>query len=162
MARRRRTVEIFVLSGNVCGNLYYWIALADHASVKTSPLTMAIGLSVEIFIFVATFMAVPYIPKTIAGSQAFMGAISILLVLLGIAILVFSKNGFLPQDKGKRREPYDDKVEVSPGIVLPAGVTKKGMEEALVNHYNLTAREFEVVYLLFIYRFQIITHCVIN
>lgn len=141
-------VEGFVLSGNVCGNLYYWIALADHASVKNSPLTMSIGLSMEIFIFVTTFIAVPYIPKTIAGSQAFMGAISILLVLMGIAILVFSNNGFPLQDKGKRSEPHDEKLVVPPSVVLPAGVTKESMEEALVNHYNLTAREFEVVYQL--------------
>lgn len=141
-------VEIFVLSGNVCGNLYYWIALADHESVKTSPLTMSIGLSAEIFIFVATFMVVPYIPKTIAGSQTFMGAISVLLVLMGIAILAFSNYGLFTQDKGKRDDHLDKRPAAPPCVVLPAVVTKERMEEALVNQYNLTAREFEVVYLL--------------
>lgn len=141
-------VEIFVLSGNVCGNLYYWIALADHESVQTSPLSMSIGLSAELFIFVATFMAVPYIPKTIAGSQTFMGAISVLLVLMGIAIFAFSNYGFFLSDKTTRGESKEERVPVLPDVLLPAAVTKERMEETLVKQYNLTVREFEVVYLL--------------
>ena len=139
-------VEIFVLSGNVCGNLYYWTALADHGSVTMSPLTMSIGLSLEILIFALTFMSVPYIPETIAGSQAFIGVVGVLLVLVGIAALTYSK--FLPLNKGNIAMSANEGPPASPGVMLPHAVTKERMEEVLIRQYNLTGREFEVVYLL--------------
>ena len=141
-------VEIFILAGNVCGNLYYWIALADHESVTTSPLTMSIGISFEVLIFALIFMIAPQIPKTIAGSPTFIGVIGVLLVLVGIAIFTYNNYGHLPLNKGKKDKLIDEDPPASPGIFLPAAVTKERMEEVLIKQYNLTVREFEVVNLL--------------
>lgn len=138
-------VEFFILSGNVCGNLYYWIALASSESVESAPLTFATGISFELLIFIASFIVSPYIPNSFASSQPFLGTIGIILIFVGIGILIFMNYGYNLPNFSKKEEDSDIAIA---GIMLPAAATKEMIEVILIDRFNLTDREFEVIYLV--------------
>lgn len=142
-------VEIFVLFGTVCGNFYYWISLASYGAMNRAPLIFAIGLSAEIMIFLITFLVVPYVPNSFASSQPFIGAVGFILILLGITVLFWTNYQFIrPMDELDHKPGDELPIPSTISTLSVPSLSKKTVQEILSPYYNLTAREWEVIYLI--------------
>ncbi len=151
-------VQILILSGDVCANLFYWLSLADNESVSTAPVSFALGLAFKLTVYLSAFIAIPHLDKNLLSTQPFMGVLGVILAFIGITILAVNSFRFFKISSFKLvplflltkiAEPSQvNATNKNPKIFFPKEINKSKLAEILKEKFNLSNRELDVAYLI--------------
>lgn len=148
---------LLINSGLLFIHLYYWLSLADYQDPRFSPLTMAIGISIELAIFSFSYALVDFFTDKPDLSIINIGLTGVALILIGFALIA----GLLIRRYSKTSEfersniPFTNALKI--GLVGKSPVSKAyhfafiekdKFISVVVEQYCLTKKEADIAYMI--------------
>lgn len=154
-------VGVLIPAAMLCIHFYYWLSLVERQSKQNAPFYLALGVSFELLIFSIFYSIAGLIHLSSRMAHIIIGTFGTVLALLGIALSAYTfYRMYLRQQKDSkiiRAFDEDDLASVRHinnrkiKALLTYYHEKPGeVENLLARQFNLTSREVEVAYYLFL------------
>jgi DNA-binding CsgD family transcriptional regulator len=154
-------ISVLINSGLLCIHLYYWVSLVESQDPAYAPITISVGVSFELAVFAAIYSAAPFLNLNLDRSELLTGVGGLVFVLLGLVLLALSahqvntKSGssLIAGGASGRISALKDsnpRVSTMSAVLSFHEVSPEVVEDLLKDEFNLTDREVEVAYLLFL------------
>ncbi len=148
---------LLINSGLLFVHLYYWLSLADYQDSRFAPLSMAVGVSIELAIFSITYAIVSFATDKPDPSFINIGLIGIAIILIGFAIIT----GLSVRSYSRLNSFEKENMLITSGFVAETKninpaieayfITAMGRDkyvDAVIKNYHLTKKEAEIAYML--------------
>jgi DNA-binding CsgD family transcriptional regulator len=154
-------VGMLIPAGMICIHFYYWLSLVERQSKHNAPFYLSLGVSFELAVFALVYAFATEISISSRTANMVIGIYGIVLALLGITFSAYTIYRLLVQQqydtgtgsilrehkKASIRHISNPKIEYLLNFYME---NHSELEELLARQFNLTPREIEVAYYLFL------------
>ncbi len=146
---------LLINSGLLFIHLYYWLSLADYQNPQFSPLSMAIGVSIELAIFSLSYIIVDFVTYKPDPSFINLGLTGVALILIGFAVIAgISVHSFSRLNNFEKPSLlFTNGFKADMGKNSPASeayyfalMGKDNYKDVVVNKFKLSKKEAEIAY----------------
>lgn len=155
------TISIIISTGLLCFHLYYWISLVETQDPESAPITISLGVSFELAVFAAIYSTTPYLNIDLNRPGQLTGIAGLIFVLLGLMIIALNAHQVnagtekrfpndLEPDNTLALKGNNPRVSTMSAVLHFHSIKPGVIEYLLIDNFNLTSREVEVAYNLFL------------